>query len=1445
MIPYPKLIRFFALLAIVLLFDVARAGEETPCHIFKSYKPLCFDDQHTRPKLPAKVSKWLGLDGRNTIYLDAAWWSSQRSITFALEILLREKLGYDVVMNDYSDHTTCDIDQAAYYRNVLGVDAVEIPSGQSTTVTQYLNLYFGKSTFNLELWNANGELGRQFLIRRITKENPAIVDLFSGMDDGLGSVARNGWFVDSTHLSDVTKFTSLSALEANGAFTVGHVDEFAYSTDIPHEWSDAVDSAKWCPGDSQTAPRLSGTIDCEYDSWHATDVQCCTRRKNAEGACGSLPMCYAFVVGGPSWIADGLEKNEYKVLSSGLPIEVVYYGDTHNISNYATNKLEKPLMFYWWEPDLSIVPNPNIQDEAYMASEEYKATPYYYSPDKSVSNLIRIRLLDITYCTSDYGDSRYLNTNSMFFTNSSTASVCDFRKDVLEKGRYKPNRLFYKDAFYLVEKFRITFSSHFVLQNMTKDEALIAERDAILAANPDLENGEDPRLVALGTIPADILQSIAACKWLKENTAVWEDYILPDTFILDEIQIISIVVAVGCAYVIFKACMFYTSRGYKDPLFVADQGMNVHKSSPYLVGKIDHDSTVIGVEASQLANPGRDAKKVDFLMRYMNVANDEDYVQITVLASGSCIVYLAVKDGVPYPGTTPGPFDCGIAKLDVDFLMPEASENDGFTISEVGGLKNVVKLSCHVGRNVLKLPLLKNNTYNVVRSMHLQLEPGVLYDDAASPAFNSDIPVLNLDIHEAVPFPNGVPCANIESSVLKVFRLLNGFIKAGMRGPKVSYLMVRYQIMHFFLAITNSFVWNVTFVYFLGQGLIKLQPDWCIATSLVFFGIFVMKSYSQLHFLDGSIELKTYLAGLIQTKYLTLTQGDISQISDCEPLFRVTTLTDLQSIQDGIWVSLNEVLKNFYEFLGYLAFIFWLWSEKDEGGMRKLPQYYVVFFIMTCFLVLAVGIVFVLVFRAGRGYQIGQNEDRLEVILFSGQHFILHLRKWVREMNLRVDTVSNQYDKTWMHILAGFYEGWHFNFGNASLLLLASCICQCYLYLQANSWLKTFPGDQGKLDIDAYFYWVGSFALSLMNITNILMGTSDMLQSTSKVAHISSLLNLETTILKRIRKIPLQEGPGDTKKQFRDHESSDIATNVEDNCALVIKDFSASYSSDEVDAISFKKTLSLNPSFEMDKLSSLNNVDLVTLKLFSNTNMVNPSGTTTISLPRGGIIGVCKTSDGKSKVFMNLLTGADIATTGVIGVSPELFFAEVSGLPENLLMNETLKFNLLSGTRKGLKRFPIHSPEHKEYYDRMKSYSSKMMWSLCKEIGLPHILIGSSYKPAWDEFFLDAYGEFLNEGEVMKIKFAASLLARPDVLVIDGLGDESEEPVVERFCDVVKKFLQFDLDGIDSPDATKFKTTRTAIWCGKRETLRTVLEGKEPVLVLKEKEVLISNKGAL
>ena len=197
---------------------------------------------------------------------------------------------------------------------------------------------------------------------------------------------------------------------------------------------------------------------------------------------------------------------------------------------------------------------------------------------------------------------------------------------------------------------------------------------------------------------------------------------------------------------------------------------------------------------------------------------------------------------------------------------------------------------------------------------------------------------------------------------------------------------------------------------------------------------------------------------------------------------------------------------------------------------------------------------------------------------------------------------------------------------------------------------------------------------------------------------------------------------------------------------------------------------------------------------------------------------------------MNLLARADIATTGVIGVSPELFFAEVSGLPENLLMDK-FEIQSLSGTRKGWK-----GSQYMAWTQGILRLHEKlwlqMMWSLCKEIGLPHILIGSSYKPAWDEF-LDAYGEFLNEGEVMKIKFAASLLARPMSSWLTAWAMKARNQLSRDFA--ISSRNSCSLIWMASiPQMLKFKTTRTAIWCGKREAY-TVLEVKNPFSYLKKR----------
>ena len=42
MVSHPKSMWSFALLAIVLVFDVARAGDQTPCHIFQDVQATVF-----------------------------------------------------------------------------------------------------------------------------------------------------------------------------------------------------------------------------------------------------------------------------------------------------------------------------------------------------------------------------------------------------------------------------------------------------------------------------------------------------------------------------------------------------------------------------------------------------------------------------------------------------------------------------------------------------------------------------------------------------------------------------------------------------------------------------------------------------------------------------------------------------------------------------------------------------------------------------------------------------------------------------------------------------------------------------------------------------------------------------------------------------------------------------------------------------------------------------------------------------------------------------------------------------------------------------------------------------------------------------------------------------------------------------------------------------------
>ena len=80
--------------------------------------------------------------------------------TFALEILLREKLGYEVELHEYTAWLGC-IDSYATYAEDNGIENGPYPTAQ----LQYLNLMLGKKSLDVELWTQSVQSGKRLRYR--------------------------------------------------------------------------------------------------------------------------------------------------------------------------------------------------------------------------------------------------------------------------------------------------------------------------------------------------------------------------------------------------------------------------------------------------------------------------------------------------------------------------------------------------------------------------------------------------------------------------------------------------------------------------------------------------------------------------------------------------------------------------------------------------------------------------------------------------------------------------------------------------------------------------------------------------------------------------------------------------------------------------------------------------------------------------------------------------------------------------------------------------------------------------------------------------------------------------------------------------------------------------------------------------------------------------------
>lgn len=1373
------------------------AAQPAICQHLVSKRPQCFDEvfESSRNSVPMAIQSLLGL--RNKITLEAVWWETQAMQTFALEILLREKLGYEVEITEYTDWLGC-IEFATYAE-----DNGLLNGPYPTTALQYINLLLGKKSFDVELWTQSGKSARDEITDAVTLSNPAKVSF----DGNLGPSARNGWFINADALNG-TYFDTLSLIKANGGFNISspvslmRSSELKLSSDFPKEVDPGPWKTNFCKGENRTSFQ-GGTLDCVFWTWESPTANCCTRRMMNESKCEGLEECFALVVESPGWLT-ATEKNELRVIASAAPLEIVYAGPlgTKKVVKIAEDA-NKPVLFYWWEPELFIQP---------------------YTNDAGVVDnyrFARVNMLDEMYCANNqFVESSYRSSYSTAFSQNHTSSPCDFAKDVLEKASYLPDRLYFQDAFYLFSKFHVSFTEVWSLVNQTQNSSLIAKRDAI--KNEWVDVGEDARI----DTDLSLLYSLGACEWLKQNEHIWINYIEPNTYIFDSIEKIMIALFVFLAYVIFQMCLIYRRGQYYDVEVKRSlEVIEAHEMEAYTAGK---PKILESINMSMKPVAATTLNSVDFVVKEISCRSDEKYVEFSITSKCALSkVYMQVKSG-PHRSDVPGTWGTvPHAKVGKDFALPYFMDGLKATIAIVN--ESTVKFPLSAGTTKMRIPLLEiSKVYSPIKTFHLILQPGGVHEtpndaselqsskslsrslsttsskfekkksdiiyDADAAVFSSSIGVLEVCIYPSRPFMDGSFSTGLDKpgkGIFWVYQSLFVLIKNCLSLDYILSMQLKYQFVQATIAFLDTFMWGLLFQLLLDEGLILKKSDYCIFIGMAYAFIEVYKFHVGLHYFPGSYMIKTHFEQLLLLKYNLLSTSDLTRIKDSEPYFRVTVFTDCEALRVEFWRPINEICEQIFRMIGASAFLGFLFRANLDMLFMKL-----IYAIPFGFLGLST---IFLLFRCTRGLKIGLDEDKLEVIVFSGAHVILHNSLLLRELKSVVDFCSLQYDRLWFQLNGGIFERWYHLYYNTWMMKSCLVIITAVFYALPTKFLKDYAGDEGKVTVGEYLVSFTAMIQLLTGCVQIFVCSSSVLEVISKVEHIADLLNFKSSEEKRIENIPM------TKDGARDHER-----------ALVV--------SSEVDFVMEFETVSLEYN---------------TKTIFNECNIIDRSNKKISQISKGGIIGVLRNSTGSSKGLLNLICKEDISLSGKFGTVPMVFVARVNAERNTLISNASLRSNLMCKAEARLRDFAEHSEESFAYIELLRSYDSRKLWEICNFVGLSSSVTGDSFDSKWTETCLDDIQSLLDDNDIIKIRLVRALLALPELLVLDEVGDAMSPVEVAQIIKVLRLYLDFSIPNIDDSKACALMkkvrhTQRTIVWSGFERTLRPNLDAKDRMLVVQD-----------
>jgi DNA-binding NarL/FixJ family response regulator len=109
---------------------------------------------------------------------------------------------------------------------------------------------------------------------------------------------------------------------------------------------------------------------------------------------------------------------------------------------------------------------------------------------------------------------------------------------------------------------------------------------------------------------------------------------------------------------------------------------------------------------------------------------------------------------------------------------------------------------------------------------------------------------------------------------------------------------------------------------------------------------------------------------------------------------------------------------------------------------------------------------------------------------------------------------------------------------------------------------------------------------------------------------------------------------------------------------------------------------------------------------------------------------------------------------------------------------------------------------------------------------------------------LDSLLALLDHNDLIKIRLVRALLALPEVLVLDEVGDDMSVQDLQEMHKVLVAYLEYKIPGVDDTETCKLlrkvvNVPRTIIWSGFKRTLQPYVDAKNFMLVVKDSSKII------